>query len=227
MCKTTKNDLLLAVRKASFITPDALSFMGRIGDEGRIGKLQDAAVKRALIDSTMVRTEMKGVMSGVAFGVESETVEFRDYPVVTLQIALRNDSDQTQTVHFFSCFRREFCGSDPVLFDEEGNRYALPAPPHRHHGEKPQAPENCPALPRFDASRYFLSFEECTVMIESEGAKVFHTEPCGASALLAPQDLTLAPGETISMPKVTILVTEGDVAHAKALYAAFAKAHLA
>ncbi len=226
--KMTKQDLLLAVRKASFVVPDALSLFGRMGEE-RIGKMQNGKAKRSLIDSTMVRTEMQGTLGGTPLGVSSETIEFRDFPVVTLQITLENNTDQTITLDHFSYFRREFCGEAPYLVDEQGNRYEVPNPPPRPpRGERPAPPPPGarPHFPHFDLDRYYLCFEDCTVMIESEGGKMFMTEPMGANIMLGTRDLTIAPGETKTFPKITLLVADGDIDRAKGLYAAFADRHL-
>ena len=64
MTAVTKQDFLLAVRKASFAVPEAYAIGGKIGEE-HFGGIHDGSVKNSFVDSTMVRRTVNGLLHRV------------------------------------------------------------------------------------------------------------------------------------------------------------------
>lgn len=222
MAAVTKQDFLLAVRKASFAVPGAYSLRGHSG-ETRLGGIVDAKVERGFIDSTMVRTEITGTLGGTSLKVLATAVDFRDYPATILSITLENPTDAPVTIDRLSLIRREFCGEAPVLVCQDGTECEIPMPPPPPK-ERP-AQDKRQHLPHFDDKRYLLSFEECTVMIDCASPKMFHLEPLGVMVMIGTRDLTVEPGQSIVFSPITLFVSEGDVERATELISAWENAH--
>ncbi len=209
MIKTTEQDFLLAVRKASFVTPESVGVFAKIGEAYAHG-LDGAQIDQRLIDSTMVRTVIEGTLRGTDISVKHEAVAFRDYPVTLLTVTLKNVGAQAFAPESLNIFCREFCGDDPRLVDAEGTGVEVP---EEESGS-------------FEQKRYFIAFDDCTVMLESELPKRFHAEPCGVTAVIGKDAVCLAPGEEVTLPAITIAVSEGDVSRCESIYRAWSEVHL-
>jgi len=215
MTAVTKQDFLLAVRKASFAVPEAYAVGGKIGEE-HFGGIRDGIVKNCIVDSTMVRRTVNGLLEKTGLAIEAQALEFRDYPAVILTLTLTNPTAEPVTLDRFRLLRREFCGESPVILTEGGEKLALPEPP---------AKGQCCSAPAFSEKRYFLAFDECTVMIESECAKRFHAEPLGATAGVLCENVTVPAGQSVTLPSITLFVCEGDAERCRALIDSFESIH--
>lgn len=222
--RPTKNDFLLTVRKATFtLDPDSIPLGGMIGEE-RFHRLKDAVLEKKLLDSTMTETNIRGTLTG-SLGASVCVTEFRDFPVVKYVCTLENAGGEDLSASHLCLFRHEFCGDEPKLLDGDGNTLPLPEPPHPH---RPKEGEKLPPVeipPMLEGKTYFLVYEDFTVMIESDLPKRFHSEPAGASAILALHGETLPAGTKKEYPEITMLVCEGGLARAKEMYADFRAVH--
>ena len=227
MAKATKQDFLLAVRKATFTEPGSFGIGGRMNESWFRG-LENARSEQRFLDSCMTLCDVKGDVSGCGLQFAAQTVQFRDYPVSILNLSLHNPGAEDVHVDMISLLRHEFCGEAPMLVTAGGEKIEIPAPPPRPK-ERPATPpphgHRFASMPRFEEQRYYLSFEECTVLIDYAGSKLFLAEPMGASLMIGQHDLTLKAGETLTLAPITLAVCEGDVECMKDLLAAWGEIH--
>lgn len=225
--KATKEDFLLAVRKASFRLPESFLIRGMVGG-ARVRDIAHAVTNSRIVDSTMVETAISGTVGDSSLRASVNVLEYRDFPAVTLTFALSNDTESAIQVEGIRLLEREFCGDQAVLVSDDDRRFDIPLPPPPPpHGQMPPPPGDGAHRrpPSFDLPRYFLSFEDCTVMIEYQGEKMFRKEPLGASIMIGKHHFTVDAGQTLTFAPITFFVTDGDVDRCRRLVEEWKNVH--
>lgn len=207
--KPTKEDFLLTVRKASFRLPEASPIRVRREVNGETvwdpHVTEGKKVYTRLADSNLLLTDLS-FRNAAGLVVSTELTEYRDFPVVTLESRVQNPSETDVAVKRMIAFKQEFCGDFSCLISSGSKAVSLP----------------CYTV----GDALTLEFDDHTVFLDCPGviASVYPT-PLGVEVYFRTEDRFVPAQGEVLLPKVTVMVTAGDLNRSGSMISDFQKKH--